>query len=81
MELAATQLARFKGKDLYLEQAAAFANKEPVTPWMGADTARHYQWYPFLNLGHYYLAKKQCNRPGEICGLPEIGPGGRIPTR
>jgi len=24
-----------------------------VTPWMGADTARHYQWYPWQNAGHY----------------------------
>jgi hypothetical protein len=24
---------------------------------MGADTARHYQWYPFLNAGHFELAK------------------------
>jgi len=24
-----------------------------VTPWMGADTARHYQWYPWHNNGHY----------------------------
>jgi hypothetical protein len=27
--------------------------KEPVTPWMGKDTARHYQWYPWHNNGHY----------------------------
>jgi endoglucanase len=25
---------------------------EPVTPWMGADTALHYQWYPWHNNGH-----------------------------
>ena len=24
---------------------------------MGADSARHYQWYPFMNMGHYHLAK------------------------
>lgn len=24
---------------------------------MGADTANHYQWYPFVNVGHYELAK------------------------
>ncbi|NJK94900.1 MAG: cellulase, partial [Bacteroidales bacterium] len=29
---------------------------EPVTPWMGHDTARHYQYYPFVNLGHANLA-------------------------
>jgi hypothetical protein len=26
---------------------------------MGADTARHYQWYPFMNLGHYYLSTSE----------------------
>jgi len=30
---------------------------EPITPWLGADTAKHYQWYPFINIGHYELAK------------------------
>ena len=29
---------------------------------MGADTARHYQWYPFHNFGHYELAKKSGNK-------------------
>jgi hypothetical protein len=33
------------------------AKQEPVTPWMGTDTAKHYQWYPFINVGHYELAK------------------------
>lgn len=56
MELAASQLAQYTGKN-YLKDAAEYGKQEPVTPWMGADTARHYQWYPFLNLGHYFLAK------------------------
>jgi endoglucanase len=38
--------------------AFAFAKMEPITPWLGADTAKHYQWYPFINLGHYELAKQ-----------------------
>jgi peptidoglycan/xylan/chitin deacetylase (PgdA/CDA1 family) len=32
--------------------------QEPVTPWLGKDTAKHYQWYPFINVGHYELAKQ-----------------------
>jgi hypothetical protein len=24
---------------------------------MGADTAKHYQWYPFVNVGHYEIVK------------------------
>jgi endoglucanase len=42
----------------YLPQAMRYAEKETVTPWLGADTAKHYQWYPFINVGHYELAKQ-----------------------
>ncbi len=57
MELAAAQLALITGNaDKYNNEAASFGKQEPVTPWMGADTARHYQWYPFMNAGHYFLA-------------------------
>ena len=50
MELAAAWLRRY-------DEARKYAQQEPVTPWLGADTAKHYQWYPFINLGHYELAK------------------------
>ena len=30
---------------------------EEITPWLGKDTANHYQWYPFINLGHYELVR------------------------
>ncbi|GAB2585031.1 glycoside hydrolase family 9 protein [Spirosoma areae] len=38
--------------------ALEFARREPVTPWILNDTARHYQWYPFVNPGHAELAKR-----------------------
>ncbi|MBD2756461.1 glycoside hydrolase family 9 protein [Spirosoma validum] len=41
-----------------LNTALDFAHREPVTPWILNDTARHYQWYPFVNVGHAELAKK-----------------------
>ncbi|MGE6218177.1 glycoside hydrolase family 9 protein [Nubsella zeaxanthinifaciens] len=41
-----------------LDSAFFYALQEPVTPWLIADTAKHYQWYPFINIGHYELAKK-----------------------
>ena len=56
MELAAVQLNQLTKEKKYLKEAVDYGNQEPVTPWMGADTARHYEWYPFLNLGHYYLS-------------------------
>ena len=57
MELAAAELYQMTGGKKFLKQAAGYAAQEPVTPWMGADTARHYQWYPFHNFGHYEIAK------------------------
>lgn len=57
MQLAAIQLYQLTNKTSYLNEAATFGRMEPVTPWMCSDTARHYQWYPFVNLGHYELAK------------------------
>ncbi len=30
---------------------------EEITPWLGKDTANHYQWYPFINVGHYELIR------------------------
>ncbi|WP_420148065.1 glycoside hydrolase family 9 protein [Spirosoma sp.] len=40
-----------------LTSAMNYARQEPVTPWILNDTARHYQWYPFVNIGHAELAK------------------------
>lgn len=51
MELAAASLN-------LIPDAMRFAMQEPITPWLGADTANHYQWYPFINPGHYALAGK-----------------------
>ena len=42
----------------FLNDAYKYAKQEPITPWLGADTAKHYQWYPFINLGHYELARQ-----------------------
>lgn len=58
MELAAAARYQLAGNSQYYKQALDFASQEQVTPWMGADTARHYQWYPFHNFGHYELALK-----------------------
>lgn len=56
LELAAATL-NFKNNGKYLEDAIRFGREEKITPWIGKDTARHYQWYPFLNLGHYFIVK------------------------
>jgi endoglucanase len=55
MQLAASQLYTLTRTERYRTDAMRFAREEPVTPWMGADTARHYQWYPWHNNGHYEM--------------------------
>lgn len=59
MELAAAELQLLnKNKKDLARISMEFAKKEPITPWLGKDTANHYQWYPFINIGHYELAKQ-----------------------
>ena len=66
MELAAAELFSLTHSARYATEALNFAKREPVTPWMGADTARHYQWYPWRNSGHFELWR---NAPAADRGL------------
>jgi len=52
MQLAAWELYNLTGESNYLVQADYWGTLEPYTPWIEKDTARHYQFYPFVNLGH-----------------------------
>ncbi len=57
-----------------LNEAINYARQEPLTPWLGTDTAKHYQWYPFINMGHYELAKQlQGKRRDTIVGYYKQG--------
>jgi peptidoglycan/xylan/chitin deacetylase (PgdA/CDA1 family) len=51
MELAAAS-------NQFLSEGISYARQERTTPWLGKDTASHYQWYPFINIGHFELAKR-----------------------
>ncbi|MEP6618903.1 MAG: glycoside hydrolase family 9 protein [bacterium] len=55
MELGAAELYALTHERAFLRDALDYASKEPVTPWFGADTAKHYQWYPWHNNGHYEI--------------------------
>ena len=55
MELGAAVLSGSSARPELLADAIAYAAQEPVTPWMGADTANHYQWFPWHNNGHYEI--------------------------
>jgi endoglucanase len=57
MELAAAQLYRATKEKKYLDDLGDYGAKEPITPWMSTNVARHYQWYPFVNLGHHYASQ------------------------
>jgi hypothetical protein len=58
MELAMANLFSLTGGVAYTSASILYAEDEKITPWLGKDTAKHYQWYPFINLGHYELAKQ-----------------------
>jgi endoglucanase len=59
MELAAIELYNQTKESKYFDYAVEFGRQEIVTPWIGSDTARHYQWYPFVNMGHPAIARQQ----------------------
>ncbi len=64
MELGFAALANsqqyFKNRDMknLLDSSYKYSQEEKITPWFYRDTANHYQYYPFINLGHYELAKQ-----------------------
>jgi len=58
LELAAASLYSATGGPAYTSASLSYAEDEKITPWLGADTAKHYEWYPFINIGHYELAKQ-----------------------
>ncbi|MGX1638836.1 glycoside hydrolase family 9 protein [Sphingobacterium sp. NPDC055431] len=57
MELAEATMFNLSQDQEHIQKAIEFARQEKVTPWMVRDTANHYQYYPFINLGHFELAK------------------------
>lgn len=56
MELAASELYRLTKEEKFKKDALHFASKEKISPWIGKDSVNHYQYYPFLNVGHHELA-------------------------
>ncbi|RZL15114.1 MAG: cellulase, partial [Pedobacter sp.] len=64
MELASVEYGSIRSDKKLFQKAFEYAQKEPVTPWMGKDTAAHYQYYPFHNFGHYELAKADKGKVG-----------------
>ena len=57
--LAAATLFQLSKSENDQKAANKWGELEQVTPWMELHRARHYQFYPFVNLGHALLAKSQ----------------------
>jgi endoglucanase len=55
MEWGAAELYRATGEAAFLADARRYAAAIGSTSWMGRDTARHYEFYPFMNAGHFRL--------------------------
>jgi endoglucanase len=55
MEWGAAELFRATGEPLYLEDARRYARRAAATSWMGREQTAHYEFYPFINVGHYRL--------------------------
>jgi hypothetical protein len=55
MEWGAAELFRATREGAYLDDACRYAELAAAESWMGREQTRHYQFYPFMNVGHYRL--------------------------
>jgi hypothetical protein len=55
MEWGAAELFRATANPAYLAEAKHYARLAGAESWMGRPRSSHYQFYPFVNLGHYRL--------------------------
>ncbi len=55
MEWGAAELFRATGEQKYLTDAVRYAQIAADESWMGKEQTRHYQYYPFMNIGHFRL--------------------------
>jgi endoglucanase len=55
MEWGATELFRATHERRYLDEAKRYAKLAASESWMGKKQTGHYQYYPFMNAGHFRL--------------------------
>ncbi|MGC3960244.1 MAG: glycoside hydrolase family 9 protein [Verrucomicrobiota bacterium] len=55
MEWGAVELFRATGEKRFLEDAKRYAKLAADEGWMGKEQTGHYQYYPFMNIGHFRL--------------------------
>jgi hypothetical protein len=55
MEWGAAELFRVTRERRYLDEAKHYAQLAGDDTWMGKEQVKHYQYYPFMNVGHFRL--------------------------
>ena len=55
MEWGAAELFRATGERKFLDDAKHYAKLAADESWMGKEQTGHYQYYPFVNVGHFRL--------------------------
>jgi hypothetical protein len=55
MEWGAAELFRATGDKQYLDDAIRYAAQAGTEGWFGEEKIGHYQYYPFMNTGHFRL--------------------------
>jgi hypothetical protein len=55
MEWGAAELFRATGERRYLDDAKRYAKLAADEGWMGREQTKHYECYPFMNVGHFRL--------------------------
>jgi hypothetical protein len=55
MEWGAAELFRATHDERYLREAIRYADLAANDTWMGKEQTGHYQYYPFMNVGHFRL--------------------------
>jgi endoglucanase len=55
MEWGAAELLRATGESHYRKDALHYAELAGTEGWFGKEKTGHYQYYPFMNLGHFRL--------------------------
>jgi hypothetical protein len=55
MEWGAAEMFRATRDARYLDDAKRYAKLAADEGWMGLEQAKHYQYYPFMNAGHFRL--------------------------
>ncbi len=55
MEWGAAELYRLTGSPEFLNDAKRYATEANTDNWLMLDSASHYQYYPFINMGHFAL--------------------------